>query len=277
MTALLFYVSAEYRLPVVPVLAIFAAHALVVLFGALRDLPRAGAAGSSRLLAALVALPILFWFCHARPATLAAQAKVFGDYTNSGTLYARKGDLARARAMYEKAIALAPDYAPAWQGLASVLGRSGDAAGAARAAGRARDLGATIAVPPPATTAAIADSGLAAAARFQAGDIAGALVRFERLEQAARAAGDTALATGLLNNVGLCRFRLGDLAGAARAFERLLAERPGAVKAHYNLGRVRVAQGRPREAETEFETALRLDPNAPGVREELAALRARAR
>jgi tetratricopeptide (TPR) repeat protein len=276
-TALLFYVSAEYRLPVVPVLAIFAAHALVVLFGALRDFPRAGITGPPRLLTAVVALPLLFWFCHARPAPLAAQAKVFGDYTNSGTLYARKGDLVRARALYEHAIALAPAYAPAWQGLASVLGKSGDPVGAARAAERARDLGARIAVPAPTTTGAIADSGLAAAARFQAGDIAGALVQFEGLERAARAAGDTTLATGLLNNVGLCRFRLGDTEGAARAFEQLLAERPGAVKAHYNLGRVRVAQGRPREAEAEFETALRLDPQASGVREELAALRARSR
>jgi Flp pilus assembly protein TadD len=82
------------------------------------------------------------------------------------------------------------------------------------------------------------------------------------------------LAGTLLNNVGLCRLRLGDLDGAARAFEQLLAVRPRAVKAHFNLGRVREAQGRLRDAEAEFETALRLDPQAKGVQEELAALRA---
>jgi tetratricopeptide (TPR) repeat protein len=102
--------------------------------------------------------------------------------------------------------------------------------------------------------------------------VAGALDAFERLEATARAAGDTALATSLLNNVGLCRYRLGAYDAAAAAFERVIALRPNALKAHYNLGRVRAAQGRRGEATAEFEASLALDPQAPGVRAALDAL-----
>ena len=98
-------------------------------------------------------------------------------------------------------------------------------------------------------------------------------MRFEALERAARAEGDTSLASGLLNNVGLCKFRLGDLDGATRAFEQVIAERPRAFKSHYNLGRVLAARGRRAEAIAEFERALAINPTAPGVREDLETLR----
>lgn len=275
LTALLFFVSSEYRLPVVPVLAIFAAHALVTIAATASGRGARAGTRTARLATAAVALPLLFWFCHARPAALVAQTRLHDDYTKFGTLFARRGEFPRARALYEHATVLAPNYGPAWQGLATVLERTGDGAGALRAAQRARAPGVAVATSAATPASAIADSGLAAAARFQAGDFADALERFERLEQSARALGDTSLADGLLNNVGLSRFRLGDLEGAARAFEQVLAERPSAVKAHYNLARVRAAQGRLAEAEAGLETALRIDPRAPGVREELAALRSR--
>ena len=266
LTALLFYVSAEYRLPVVPAIAVLASFAVV-------EIVRAAArrANSRRLVEAAVALPLLGLAFFARPAPLAMQARLHGDYTNFGTLYARRGDYATAKGMYERATALAPDYGPAWQGLASVLERTGDETGALRAAQRARASGTD--VPMASGTSALADSGLAAAARFQAGDYRGALTRFEELEQAARAAGDTSLASGLLNNVGLCRLRLGDLDGATRAFEQVIAERPLAFKSHYNLGRVLAAQGRKAEAIAAFERALAINPAAPGVRADLEALR----
>jgi tetratricopeptide (TPR) repeat protein len=261
LTALLFYVSAEYRLPMLPALGVFAGFALVEIVRAVRKPGR-------RLVEAVVLLPLLalaFWNA---PAPLAMQARVHAEYAKFGTLYARKGDLARARTFFEQSTALAPDYAPGWQGLAAVLERSGDEAGAVRTSLRARQLGVLL----PTPTGAISDSGLAAAARFQAGDFAGALERFTALEAAARAAGDSALASGLLNNAGLCRFKLGDLEGAARDFEHVIAERPRAVKAHYNLGRVRAAQGRREEALAQYQAALALSPNEPGVREEMEAL-----
>ena len=268
LTALLFYVSAEYRLPVVPALAVLASYAVIEIVRA-----ASGRGKSRRLVEAAIALPLLGLAFFARPVPLATQARLHGDYTNFGTLYARRGDYVNAKAMYERATALAPDYGPAWQGLASVSERTGDAAGALRAAQRARASGADVPMAP--STSALADSGLAAAERFQAGDYAGALERFESLERAARAAGDTSLASGLLNNVGLCRLRLGDLAGATRAFEQVIAERPRAVKSHYNLGRVLAAQGRRAEAIAAYERALAIDPAAPGVRAALEALQRR--
>ena len=266
LTAILFYVSAEYRLPVVPALAVFASFAVVEIARAAR-----GRANSRRLVEAAIALPLLGFLFFARPAPLAMQARLHGDYTNFGTLYARRGDYVQARSMYERATALAPDYGPAWQGLASVLERTGDERGAVHAAQRARASGSDVPMAP--ATSALADSGLAAAARFQSGDIAGALVRFEALERAARAEGDSSLAAGLLNNVGLCKFRLGDLDGATRAFEQVIAESPRAFKSHYNLGRVLAARGRRAEAIAEFERALEINPTAPGVRADLEALR----
>ena len=270
LTALVFFVSAEYRLPALPVLALFAAQALAV--GA-RELFAKGPRDPRRLLGALVGLTLLGWFCQLAPPVLSAQTAVGPDYAKFGTLYARRGDLAHARTMFERATALAPAYGPGWQGLASVRDRLGDAGGALDAAQHASRL-AGGAVPGRESTDALADSGLAAAARFQQGDVAGALAAFERLEATARADGDTALATSLLNNVGLCRYRLGAYDAAAAAFERVIAVRPNAVKARYNLGRVRAAQGRRGEASTEFEAALALDAQAPGVRAALDALRA---
>ncbi len=259
-TALLFFVSAEYRLPALPVLALFSAYASTI---AARDLfPRsAPAPGRRRRLIELgLGLPLMIALVFARPPELVAQTALHADYAKFGTLAARAGDLPRARALFERATTLAPSYRPAWQGLAAVLDRTGDAQGALAAAQRAGG------------TAALADSGLAAGARFQQGDVAGALADFTRLEAAARAAGDSALAISLLNNVGLSNLRLGHLDAAGRAFEEVLRLRPRALKSHYNLGRVRAAQGRVREARAEFEAALALDPQAPGVREELEAL-----
>jgi tetratricopeptide (TPR) repeat protein len=268
LTSLLFFVSAEYRLPALPVLALFGAQAIVV--GA-QALFAKGARDPRRVVFALVALPLLVVFCAFPPAVLTAQTALAPDYAKFGTLYARRGDLAQACAMFERATVLAPAYRPGWQGLASVRDRMGDAAGALDAAQHASGLSGE-GVPGRDGPDALADSGLAAAARFQQGDVAGALAAFERLEAEARAAGDTALALSLLNNVGLCQYRLGAYAPAAIAFERVLAARPNSVKAHYNLGRVRAAQGRAADARAQFEAALVLDPQAPGVRAELAKL-----
>ena len=270
LTSTLFFVSAEYRLPALPVLALFGAQALAVMA---RELFAKGRRNTRRLLGALVGLTLLGWFCQLAPPVLSAQTAIGPDYAKFGTLYARHGDLAYARTMFERATTLAPAYGPGWQGLASVRDRMGDASGALDAAQHASRL-AGEPVPGRESSDALADSGLAAAARFQQGDVAGALAAFERLEATARAAGDTALATSLLNNVGLCRYRLGAYDAAGEAFERVIAVRPNAVKAHYNLGRVRAAQGQRGAAAAEFETALALDPQAPGVREALGALRA---
>jgi len=259
LTALLFYVSAEYRLPAVPALGVFAGFAVAEIVRGFRG---------RRLVEAVIVLPLLALAFWTAPRPLAVQAQVHAEYAKLGTLYARKGDLAKARSFYEQSTAIAPDYAPGWQGLAAVLERSGDEAGAVRTSLRARALGVKIATP----TGAISDSGLVAAARFQAGDFAGALARFTELERMARAAGDTSLASSLLNNVGLCRLRLGDVNGAARDFEQVIAQRPRLVKAHYNLGRARAAQGRGAEAVAEYRKALDLNPNEPGVRAELEAL-----
>jgi len=271
LTSLLFFVSAEYRLPALPVLALFGAGAVDAVA---RGSSGAGAPGSGRGWTWMLGVPAVWLFCSLAPAVLSAQTALGPEYAKFGTLYARRGDLARARTMFERAAVLAPWYRPGWQGLASVRDRLGDANGALEAARRASDLAGdedrVVEV-----TAGLADSGLVAAARFQQGDAAGALTDFERLEAAARAAGDTALATSLLNNVGLCRYRLGAYDAAAEAFERVIAVRPSALKARYNLGRVRAAQGRSDDARAQFEAALQIDPQAPGVREELARLPAR--
>ncbi len=68
-------------------------------------------------------------------------------------------------------------------------------------------------------------------------------------------------------------YKAGDPAGAAARLERTILDFPSRPDAHYLLGRIHFEQGRTESAVQSLESALRLDPNAPGAKELL--LRAR--
>lgn len=277
LTALLFFVSAEYRLPVLPAALLLAAYALVWTVRAARARrPRA-------LWPALAVLAAAAIFVNVRSPLLRAQSLKRVDYLNFGRLYLEKGEYGPARGLLEHSLAIDPNYAPAYQSLAELSARQGDGVAALRYATRARQL---VPVTPPAARqmgsptggAVLPDAGgltdrlLALGALYQAGRWEEARAGFEEIRAAAQSRGDTALALRMLNDIGLCRYKQRDLAGAEAAFTEILTRQPGYVKAYNNLGLVREAQGHPAEATTAYRQALRLEPGNAVAQRALARL-----
>jgi len=75
------------------------------------------------------------------------------------------------------------------------------------------------------------------------------------------------------NAVGAILGGRGDYGGAAEAFSKAVAEDPGNVSAHYNLGLALVELGRLEEAARAFERAVELYPDDLDAREALARTR----
>lgn len=224
---LLFFVSSEYRLPVVPVLLLYAAHWLI-------DFAAKAASGAYRpllnsaLLVCLVGLPINY-----RDAGAERLTRKRVDYYNFGTLYQRRGDLDRAEEMYRQALRIDPNFAPARSGLGSVLSREGRDNQAAAVLGTT-DVGRGLTL-------------------FGKGEYLAAI----KLFNAALARGEQALQ--IYNNIGLCHYRLGKYAEAIDHFDRALAIDPQYGRAYFNLGLVHVATGDDVAAEVAFARVLALE------------------
>ncbi|MBX7137312.1 MAG: tetratricopeptide repeat protein [Oligoflexia bacterium] len=79
-----------------------------------------------------------------------------------------------------------------------------------------------------------------------------------------------------LNNLGGAHARRGEFAKAEELFKRAIAQLPGFVSAHYNLGLVYASSGRPQLAISAWLTALEIDPQypqtLPSLRSVLAAI-----
>jgi 4-amino-4-deoxy-L-arabinose transferase-like glycosyltransferase len=98
-----FFVSDRYRLPVVPLLLVLAAHGVVETARALRRTPRWAGILIAAGLAAVLAVNAPF----AR-FTYPEYAK---DYFQLGAVYRARGEVERAVALYRKAVGLSPDMA----------------------------------------------------------------------------------------------------------------------------------------------------------------------
>jgi Tfp pilus assembly protein PilF len=283
-TALLFFVSAEYRLPVVPVFMIFAAHAAVTLGrSVLPARPRGGAArrrrgksprSASPWVHALLLLPPLLVACNVRTPRLAFQSLKRVDYLNYGNLYSMRGDLNRAKAMFEHSLAIDPSYALAYEALAGLYAQAGDNAAALRAAEQARRFRPA---GTPGSSAgpsqAFGDSLLDVVRAFEQKRYSEALEGFERLRRRAETGGDSAAVLSLLNNIGLCHYRMRDLKRAEAVFREILARDPRYLRAHTNLARVLASEGRAGEAIAELERARALAPADPHIARDLMRLR----
>lgn len=79
-----------------------------------------------------------------------------------------------------------------------------------------------------------------------------------------------------ISNLATTRAREHDYAGAERLFRRALALDPRNAGAHFGLGDVLLALGRPAEALAEYEAADRLAPGDARLQARIAAARARA-
>ena len=112
---LLFFTSSEYRLPVVPVILLYAACWMAKAAAWAKGGAHRRLLGSC-LLVALVALPINY-----RDAGAERLTRKRVDYYNFGALYQRRGDWAAAENMFREALRIDPSFAPAAAGLTAVL------------------------------------------------------------------------------------------------------------------------------------------------------------
>jgi Tfp pilus assembly protein PilF len=276
LTCLVFFVSAEYRLPAAGVLIILAAAALKDYYlwgrGWLRGKPwqrlRAEArkiAGASRrprptsgrdfltgnliiAISLFVLVPLLI-FCNWRSPLMKLQSLKRVDYLNFGVLYIDRQEYGKARDMLEHSLRIDSRYGPAYEQMARLCQATGDPqqvqhylelAQRFRAGGQ-YDQGQAGPGPHAAEMAR-------ALQLYQQGEYAAALASFEQLYRLTAAAGDSSLALRTLNNVGLCHYKMKAYDEAERAFLQVIAEWPDYVFAYRNLARVYRAQGRQDEA-----------------------------
>jgi Flp pilus assembly protein TadD len=161
-----------------------------------------------------------------------------------GTLLARSGETAKARAAFEQALVLKPDLAEAHNDLGALLAQSGDVDAAI---GRFR-------------------AALAANAEYpDALNNLGYALLLTGRDQEARALYEKALALQpdfpeAINNLGLLAGRAGDLAEAERRFRDALARRSDYGEAANNLALVLATRGQPDAAVTLLERLLQQRP-----------------
>ena len=239
---LLFFTSSEYRLPVVPVVLLYAAcwMANVATWargGARRRLLRSG------LLVALVALPINY-----RDAGAERLTRKRVDYYNFGTLYQRRGAWAASERMFREALRIDPSFAPAAAGLAAVLARRED--GRADLKRGLEHFGAGE------YEAAIAAFSLAQPSPGRHNNLGLCYYRLGQWSDAIEHFHQAlALDAGYARahfNLGLVYAKQGDDQAAADAFAAALELDPNHVQAHYRRGEVLVRSGRPRQAEVHW-------------------------
>lgn len=118
-----FFVAARYRVPVLPVLVVFAAYGLWTLW----QWGRAGCWRSLGLGAVVCAAFALAANSHLTPMDLEGDAAI---HYNLGNAYAAAGDNQRALAAFEHSVAKDPEYWQAWLNLGGIKGVLGDLPGA---------------------------------------------------------------------------------------------------------------------------------------------------
>ncbi|MGD9905427.1 MAG: tetratricopeptide repeat protein [Vicinamibacterales bacterium] len=235
-TTLAFYVFARYRFPLVPVLVVFAAAALVRLADHWRGWSwpeRARVAG----VAVAVAVPC--WW----PVAAAARARAITE-VNLGAALHDDGRLEEAAARYRRALEIAPDYVPAVNNLGVTLkamGRLDEAIALYRDGLRLRDDYPDL--------------------HF---NLANALLAADRREEAAAhfrlASAGEPDSVGAHNNLGTALAEQGRLAEAAAAFERAVTVDPTSARAHRNLGNALAGLGRRDQGLTHLRRAVELTP-----------------
>jgi tetratricopeptide (TPR) repeat protein len=242
-----FFVVARYRLPLAPLLIVFAAAGI----GSIVHL-RWG------LVAALAVAIVANWPLH----TAASQQAITEN--NLGAALQDAGRLPEAIEHYRRALAFDASYTPAMTNLGAAL----------RASGRLDEAVATY----DAAVRRSAGSGTLHVNRgnalMQQGRITDAIAAFR--QAVAVNSGDAharmALARALYDQ-GTEALDLHDLRRATASFEEAIQVQPDYAEAHNNLGIALASQGRLSEAVKQWETALRLNPDLTDARRNLEIAR----
>jgi len=232
-----FYVFARYRYPLVPILALFAGHALVRGWGLLaaRDLRRLRPAA----IAAALALVVSCWPILSMAGTRAL------SYANLGIGFAEEGRLDEAIVLFRKSIDLYPSEPDAHYNLAVALDQLGQEEQAAN------EL-VTVLRLDPGFAAAHDNLGVLLA---RSGNFADAERHFR---EALRLDPSSPLTRNNLGNIAQERGRVDE---AVRLYQDALRIEPGYVEARMNLVEALARSGRPDEALREAREVLRRDPS----------------
>ena len=240
-----FFVFARYRYPLVPLLVLFAAPAIVAL-------PRLAREWRTRGALATVAVAVVLAVAAQIPLLDPDRSRAITE-TNLGTALYEQARHDEAIERLRRAIAARADYVPAFNNLGVAL----------RAAGRTDD--------------ALRAYREGLAIRDDYPDLhynlANALIALNRLDEAAahlrKATAGTPDSAGAHNNLGMALAEKGQLAEAAVEFGVAVALEPGSARAHRNLGNVLAGLGRYDEALTQLTRATVLAPDDAEARYDL--------
>jgi tetratricopeptide (TPR) repeat protein len=250
-SVIVFYVFARYRYALVPFLMLFAAAGVSWLIQVVRDrrlaeLARQPATAACVLLVAVAAnWPML-------------SPRLMRTITEHNLGAALQGDqrLDEAIAHYQRAIALSPDYAPAYNNLGTAYRAQGRLPEAIQSYERA------LAVNPEYREVHYN----LANALLESGKIDEAISEFGRAEDS------TAGAADVHNNLGIALAAKGQLDSAIAQFREAARVEPGSVKARRNLGDALVSRGRIDEGIDQFRVAARLAPRDGALRHDLGSV-----
>ncbi|MBI2501783.1 MAG: tetratricopeptide repeat protein [Candidatus Latescibacteria bacterium] len=237
---LLFFVSSEYRLPLVPVLLLWAALGLSEGQRALQR-RQWGKLG----VAALATGGLAVLVNHADPLAQRLHSRRV-DYYNFAVLYERRSEYPRAEEMIRRCLEIDPGFAPARQTQARL------------------EQHRTVNLSPADEEEAARGLRLYGEGRYAAAAAVFAVL-------VARVPGQARLH----NTLGLCYYKTGQFARADEAYQQALTLDPGYALAHYNLGLLRLAQGQPAQAVGALQQALALDPQYAAARYRLGEVLAR--
>ena len=200
---MIFFVSSEYRLPVVPILSLYAANLVLLVLQALR---KGKLVSLSRpfLALVLIAIPVIYKDTLAQKLTLRRV-----DYYNFAALYEREGNMEQAATLYQKSLEIDPYFQPAIIGLERTK----------------RGVNPTVIVLNQAQSA------------FQRAEYDEASSKFKEAIGRGHNEPET------YNNWGLSLYKMGQMQAAEQAFENALKTRPGYDKAAYNVALVKRTQG----------------------------------
>jgi Flp pilus assembly protein TadD len=256
-SVLMFYVFARYRLPLVPFFMLFAAAALCRIpslviqarerFGGApqRDtrLKVSGFSASS----AVSALIVLVVAIIANWPILSKSLMIAITETNLAVALQAQGRPAEAADHYRRAIAIQPDYAPAYGNLGVTERSMGEVDKAIQTYQQALSM-------KPDYPDAHYNLANALLEKNQPAEAA------EHFRIALKSIPDAA---GVSNNLGIALAAQGKGDAAIAAFRAAVATEPTSARAHRNLGDSLSSAGQTAEAIAEFRRAVELDPNDP--------------
>jgi len=257
-SVVMFYVFARYRYPLVPLLILFAASGLVEARGYVAQAFRPAGAGPLRHAAVrpswAMAVAAAAIFCNWPLLSKTLMRAV--TETNLGVALQAEGRLDEATAHYQRAIALAPDYAPAYNNLGTSLRAEGKIAEAVKTYQQALQLRGEY----PDAQYNLAN------ALIDAGKPAEAAGHFRIALQTIPGSVD------VHNNLGIALIGEGRPDEAMAEFNQALQVDPSSVQAHRNLAEALGAAHRYDEAIHEYRAAVQLNPANAATRYDFGSM-----